>query len=137
MMKALSVFGAFSAGFLTLYGLWRARRMKKPQDYFTEIHRIGMLARGEGAEADKLPLEAGERARLLDERLVLLKLELIADFCQGRFKSELMLLNLFTSIADSRREIASLRTRSGVPPTDAERHPGYSTATLELLHHAS
>ena len=35
--QSLSIFGAFSAGFLTLYGLWRARRMKAPQNYFAEI----------------------------------------------------------------------------------------------------
>ena len=105
--QSLSIFGAFSAGFLTLYGLWRARRMKAPQNYFAEIRKIALMARGEGADDPKLPSDSADRLRVLDERLMLLKLELISDFCQGRFKSELMLLNLFTSIADARRELTS------------------------------
>lgn len=131
--QSLSIFGAFSAGFLTLYGLWRARRMKAPQNYFTEIRKIALMARGEG-EDPKLPTDSSERLRVLDERLMLLKLELISDFCQGRFKSELMLLNLFTSIADARRELSSPMGPYG-PRQDEVRKPAAYSA-LDLLHQA-
>ena len=131
--QSLSIFGAFSAGFLTLYGLWRARRMKAPQNYFTEIRKIALMARGEG-EDPKLPTDSADRLRVLDERLMLLKLELISDFCQGRFKSELMLLNLFTSIADARRELSSPMGPYG-PRHDEDRKPAAYSA-LDLLHQA-
>jgi hypothetical protein len=61
-------------------------------------------------------------------------LELISDFCQGRFKSELMLLNLFTSIADARRELSSPMGPYG-PRQDEVRKPAAYSA-LDLLHQA-
>jgi TRAP-type uncharacterized transport system substrate-binding protein len=129
LTQSLSIFGAFSAGFLTLYGLWRARRMKAPQNYFTEIRKIALMARGEGADDPNLPSDSAERLRVLDERLMLLKLELISDFCQGRFKSELMLLNLFTSIADARRELMSPMGQFG-PRQEGRKQAAYSEMDL-------
>jgi TRAP-type uncharacterized transport system substrate-binding protein len=131
--QSLSIFGAFSAGFLTLYGLWRARRMKSPQNYFGEIRKISLMARGEG-EDPQLPSDSADRLRVLDERLMLLRLELISDFCQGRFKSELMLLNLLTSIADARRELSS-PMGPYLPRRDDGRKPAAFSA-MDLLHQA-
>lgn len=89
---ALSIFGAFSAGALTLFGLLRRRRIRRPEEYLEEIRQVDRMAMGTSEEA----------RRKLDHRLVQLKEQLIHDYCSNRMSNEMVLMSILSMLADSR-----------------------------------
>jgi TRAP-type uncharacterized transport system substrate-binding protein len=113
--KAFSIFGAFSAGGLSIYGYLRERRIRRPGEYLEEIRIVDALASGEFADSGVHQMPE-VLARQLDTRLVKLKEQLIHDYCNNRVQGELVLMTILSMLADSR---ADLR-RSAGRPTDAE-----------------
>lgn len=112
-----SFFGAFSAGALSLYGLLRRKRIRKPSDYFAEIRRIELIARGAALDAD-VPSQPSELAIYLQDRLLGLRRDLIEDICDGRIKGDQVIANILSLINDTRRntpllagQAVDLRTR--------------------------
>ncbi len=101
LSNGLSVFGAFSAGALSLYSLLRRRRYRPPEDYYESIHKVEQLACTFDSESAG-GVSPPEYLRHLDERLVALRQELIEDICQGRIRSEQLVLNILTLLKDAR-----------------------------------
>lgn len=99
--QSLSIFGAFSAGALSLYGLVRWRKVRKPVDYFAEIRQVEQLA-GSGAANQNQPWGMGEE---LDARLLRLRQELIEDICEGRIKSDHAIANILTLLREVRSNL--------------------------------
>jgi TRAP-type uncharacterized transport system substrate-binding protein len=104
-----SIFGAFSAGALSLYGLlwkWR-KRTRKPSDYFAEIRKVELLAYD--AETDSMiPVRPGELVKYLDDRLLALRQGLIEDICEGRIKGDQVIANILALLQDARRNLPRL-----------------------------
>jgi TRAP-type uncharacterized transport system substrate-binding protein len=115
--KAFSIFGAFSAGGLSIYGYLRKRRIRRPGEYFEEIRTVDALASGEFGDGDARQMPE-VLARQLDTRLVKLKEQLIHDYCNNRVQGELVLMSILSMLADSR---ADLRRSTG-RPIDAKAH---------------
>jgi hypothetical protein len=115
--KAFSIFGAFSAGALSIYGYLRKRRIRRPGEYLEEIRVVDALASGEFAESNGQEVPE-VLARQLDARLVKLKEQLINDYRDNRVQGELVLMSILSMLADSR---ADLR-RSVGRPFNAEAH---------------
>jgi len=100
--NGLSFFGAFSAGALSLYGLLRRRKNRKPADYYAEIRSIEQIAGGANLDA-ALPSHPGELTSYLHERLVVLRRDLIEDICNGHIKGDQVVANILSLINDARR----------------------------------
>lgn len=111
--QALSIFGAFSAGALSLYGLVRWKTIRKPADYFAEIRRVEQLAVGGSGPAEDP-----------DARLQKLRQELIEDVCAGRIKGDHAIANILLLLKE---------VRATLPRPDGER----STATTLRVRHAT
>lgn len=118
--KALSLFGAFSAGALSLYGLFWRKKTRKPSDYFTEIRKIDLLAHGGDIDA-KAPIECKELAKYLDDRLLKLRNDLIEDICEGRIKGDQVIANILTLLKDARRNIPTMNNEQ-LPIETAKPH---------------
>lgn len=100
----LSIFGAFSAGALSLYGiLWR-KKVRMPADYYAEIRKIEMIAGGTDTDATA-PIEPKEFVKYLDDRLLRLRQDLIEDICEGRIKGEQVIANILALLKDARRNL--------------------------------
>jgi TRAP-type uncharacterized transport system substrate-binding protein len=99
-----SIFGAFSAGALSIYGYLRRRRIRRPDEYLTEIRSIDALASDRDTENKdrKLPVAL---ARELDNRLIKLKEQLIKDYCENRVQGELVLMSILSMLSDSRSHV--------------------------------
>jgi len=102
--KSLSIFGAFSAGALSLYGYLRRRRIRRPGEYLDEIRKIDALASGQQSESD-VPVTPDELAHQLDSRLTQLKEQVISDYCNHRVQGEMVLLSVLSILADSRTQL--------------------------------
>jgi TRAP-type uncharacterized transport system substrate-binding protein len=110
--KAISVFGLFSAGALSLLAVLRTRSSKSPGDYLMDIRQIELIARGIIVDKDA-PRDATALAKILDQRLAKLKSELIDACCKKQFKNEMMLLNILTILVDTRQQVAEMLQRPG------------------------
>lgn len=108
--KAMSVFGLFSAGALSLFALMRSKVNKSASEYLNEIRQIELIARGM-VDDTQAPRETAALASYLDQRLAKLKSELIHACCKKQFKNEMMLLNILTILVDTRQQVAQLLTR--------------------------
>jgi hypothetical protein len=104
LSKFLSIFGAFSAGALSIYGYLRRRRIRRPGEYLDEIRKIDALATGKQS-ADGVPLVPGALAQQLDARLTELKERIISDYCSNRVQGEMVLLSILSILADSRNQL--------------------------------
>jgi len=102
--KALSIFGAFSAGVLTLYGFLRRHRARRPQEYLEEIRYVDLLASGQRQDSEA-PSAPNELASYLDNRLLKLKEQLIHDYCNKRVQGEMVLMSILSMLADSRSQL--------------------------------
>src|SRR5262249_3732148 len=109
--KAFSIFGAFSAGALSIYGYLRKRRIRRPGEYLEEIRVVDALASGEFGDSNGQQVPE-VLARQLDARLVKLKEQLINDYRDNRVQGELVLMSVLSMLADSR---ADLRRSVGRP----------------------
>jgi hypothetical protein len=108
--KFLSIFGAFSAGALSIYGYLRKRRIRKPGEYLEEIRTVDALATN--LQLDEEPsITRDALVRQLDTRLVKLKEQLIQDYCNNRVQGEMVLMSILSMLADSRTQ---LRRGAGV-----------------------
>lgn len=103
----LSMFGAFSAGALSLYGLLRRKRVRKPSDYYAEIRKIEMIAGGTDTD-ETAPIQPKEFVKYLDDRLLRLRQDLIEDICEGRIKGEQVIANILALLKDARRNLPHL-----------------------------
>ena len=110
LSKFLSIFGAFSAGALSLYSYLRRRRIRRPGEYLEEIRKIDALALGQQSESDA-PLTPDELAHQLDGRLTQLKEQVIHDYCNNRVQGEMVLLSILSILADSRTQLRGATAR--------------------------
>lgn len=120
--QGLSFCGAFGAGALSLYGLWRSQRWRKPIDYFAEIRKVEMaLNNVSDTEAEEIRCQ---QFRQSSQRLAQLRHELVEDVCTGRIKGDQTILNILLLIKDVRRTmtetnrgelVATSRALSSVP----------------------
>ena len=78
LAKDLSIFGAFSAGALSLYSLLRRKKVREPSDYYAEIREVDQMVFGIDTDSTA-SVQPHELAKHLDERLLQLRQELIAD----------------------------------------------------------
>jgi TRAP-type uncharacterized transport system substrate-binding protein len=108
--QSLSIFGAFSAGALSLYGLVRWKKGRKPADYFAEIRRVEQLANSGG-------VGAGEPVADLDVRLTKLRQELIEDICAGRIKGDHVIANILTLLKEVRSNLPQPEETHSNPQT--------------------
>ncbi|HTN76774.1 MAG TPA: hypothetical protein VL096_16055, partial [Pirellulaceae bacterium] len=115
--SALSIFGAFSAGALTLYGFVRRKRIKRPEEYLEEIRKIDLLAAGLSRDCDAT-IAPQMLVRQLDHRLVKLKEQLIQDYCDNRVQGEMVMMSILSMLADSRAQL-----HRPAPPEDAPLPP--------------
>ncbi len=122
LSNGLSVFGAFAAGVLSLYGLLRTQTARQPSDYYDALRKIEELGRTLDQEA-VTGATANELLRELDERLVKLRQNLIEDICEGRIKGEQLIANILALLNDVRgglqvrlQELSRLDVPSGRPP---------------------
>jgi len=127
LSNGLSVFGAFAAGVLSLYGLLRTRTARQPSDYYDSIRKIEELAR----TLDQDPATAATACELLDdldERLSKLRQNLIEDICEGRIKGEQLIANILALLNDVRGGL-QIRIQE-LPRVDAQsaRSPGRLSA---------
>jgi hypothetical protein len=109
--RMFSIFGAFSAGALSIYGYLRRRRIRRPGVYLEEIREIDALASGQRPESAE-SLSNVELAQRLDLRLTQLKERIIHDYCSNRVQGEMVLLSILSILADSRTQ---LRVSPGRP----------------------
>jgi TRAP-type uncharacterized transport system substrate-binding protein len=104
LSNCLSIFGAFSAGALSLYSILRTRSARGPSDYYDAIHKIEQLAQSFDPEAAN-GLPRSEYLRHLDDRLAKLRQDLIEDICEGRIKGEQLILSILTLLKDARENL--------------------------------
>lgn len=104
LSTALSIFGAFSAGMLSLYGLVWRKQTRKPADYYAEIHKLELLARNLSADSSTY-IQRHELARYLHDRLLKLRHELIEDICEGRIEGDQVIANILGLLNDSRQHL--------------------------------
>jgi TRAP-type uncharacterized transport system substrate-binding protein len=114
--KFLSIFGAFSAGALSIYGYVRKRRIRRPGEYLDEIRKIDALASGKQSDGNGT-LASGALAQRLDARLTQLKEQIISDYCSNRVQGEMVLLSILSILADSRTQLRVPPGRSIEPQT--------------------
>ncbi|MBX7104470.1 MAG: hypothetical protein K1X57_10340 [Gemmataceae bacterium] len=103
--QGLSVFGAFTAGALSLYGLLRWKKVRKPADYFGEIRRVEQLAKLGAQRSD-----AGQPGEDPAECLMKLREELIEDICEGRIKGDQVIANILLLLKDTRNSLPKRET---------------------------
>lgn len=120
--QALSIFGAFSAGALSLYGYLRRRHIRRPGEYLEEIRRIDALALGQSSESD-VPTSPDARASYLLARLVKLKEQLIQDYCENRVQGDTVLMNILSMLADTRSHLAGSANQPFSPASATEQQP--------------
>ena len=131
LSNGLSVFGAFSAGALSLYSILRTRSARGPSDYYDTIHKIEQLAQTIDPETTG-GISPREYLRHLDDRLVKLRQDLIEDICEGRIKGEQLILSILTLLKDARENLhgrefelaqseSTLRAAGGVQPAERLR----------------
>lgn len=110
--KLLSIFGAFSAGALSLYGYIRRRRIRRPGEYLEEIRKIDAMASGTQVEPE-LQLSPESLATQIEARLNQLKEQVIRDYCENRVQGEMVLLSILSTLADSRARLHAAPGRPG------------------------
>lgn len=102
--QGLSFCGAFGAGALSLYGLWRSQRWRKPIDYFAEIRKVETALNAVSAsERDDVRCQQIQET---SQSLAKLRHELVEDICAGRIKGDQAILNILLLIKDVRRTVA-------------------------------
>lgn len=107
LSKGLSIFGAFSAGALSLYSLLWRKKVRTPAQYFAAIRKLDSTA--VNAHADSaVATQSEELVRDLDCRLLQLRQDLIEDICEGRIKGDQVIANILTLLKDARRNLPKL-----------------------------
>jgi hypothetical protein len=125
----LSIFGAFSAGELSIYGYLRKRHIRRPGEYLDEIRKIDALASGKQSDSEGTVAPAA-LAQRLDARLTQLKEQIISDYCSNRVQGEMVLLSILSILADSRTQLRVPPSRSIEPQTG---NSAESTSSLRTV----
>lgn len=107
LSTCLSIFGAFSAGALSLYSLLWRRRARNPAYYYAEIRRVERTSASDEVDPE-LAAQPGQLARCLDRRLLDLRQSLIEDICEGRIKGDLVIGNILALLREARRNVQAL-----------------------------
>jgi hypothetical protein len=109
--SGLSIFGAFSAGALSLYGLLWRRKARNPSDYYAEIRKLYLLSHDAefGTTAAAGPKQLFKQ---LDERLLDLRKSLIEDICEGRIKGDQSVSTILALLKDARQSLARLEAEA-------------------------
>lgn len=128
---SFSIFGAFSAGALSLYGYLRRRRVRRPGEYLEEIRKIDALATGQLIEGD-MPLPPAMLAQQLDTRLTQLKERIMEDYCSNRVQGEMVLLSILSILSDSRTQLRASPGRGVEIEPAAARTPWRPSAADDL-----
>lgn len=102
--NALSIFGAFSAGALTLWGFLRTAPTRRPSDYFASLRQVDSIARGLVADHEA-PIGPDELKTYLEERLSRLRFELMQDICEGRIRGDQVITNILVLMKDVRANL--------------------------------
>jgi hypothetical protein len=105
--KGLSIFGAFSAGALSLYSLLRRKSARTPAQYFAAIRKLESTGLTGGMDSGTTT-SSNELASELDSRLLKLRQDLIEDICEGRIKGDQVVANILTLLKDARRNLPKL-----------------------------
>ena len=105
--KGLSIFGAFSAGALSLYSLLRRKKARTPAQYFAAIRKLESTGLN-GIVDSGTATHSNELVRELDCRLLKLRQDLIEDICEGRIKGDQVIANILTLLKDARRNLPTL-----------------------------
>jgi hypothetical protein len=121
--ESLSIFGAFAAGALSLFGFLRRRRIRTPGDYLEELRTIDLLARSRGPTNTEEVVLPEALAHELDERLVKLKEQLLDDCCNNRLQSELVLTSVLSVLADSRAQLRRTMATDSDHASQSSPHP--------------
>ena len=132
LSKFLSIFGAFSAGALSLYSYLRRRRIRRPGEYLEEIRKIDALALGQQPDTDA-PLTADELANQLESRLTQLKEQVIHDYCNNRVQGEMVLLSVLSILADSRMQLRIATERKAVAGSIAPNEQAWQSSDPERV----
>ncbi len=104
LSTALSIFGAFSAGVFTLYGLLGRKQKREPTDYYAEIRKLDQLARSAQSDAPTQLLPQ-DLAKYLSDRLLKLRQDFIEDICEGRIEGDQVISNVLGLLKDSRQHL--------------------------------
>lgn len=130
---ALSLFGAFSAGALSLYSYLRRRKIRRPDEYIEQIRTVdAMFSQPEG---DVAALKPDAMVRELDTRLIKLKEQLIHDYCNKKIEGEMVVLSILSMVADSRAELrrATRDGAGGATGDGANTHASLSNLEVGAL----
>ena len=103
--EGLSIFGAFSAGALSLYSLLRRKKSRNPSDYFTEIRLVERLAYEESSNYEEC-LQRQANLKQLEDRLIKLRHDLLEDVCEGRIKGDQVVANIMMLLMETRRSLS-------------------------------
>lgn len=128
LSEGLSIFGAFSAGALSLYSLLRRRKARQPTDYYAEIRKVEQVALSAALDAPG-SLGTLELIGHLDQRLLKLRQELIEDICEGRTSGEQRIANILALLKDTRRHLQTLE-RDSAEAAPRLRPPRYGAAAV-------
>jgi len=112
---ALSLFGAFSAGALSLYGLIWRKKTRTASEYLAEIRNVGQTNRNSQDESEGSH-PSPHMAKELDHQLLRLRQDMIDDVCSGRMKADQSFFNVLMLLKDTRRDLR-------MPDPDADELP--------------
>jgi hypothetical protein len=102
--QGMSIFGVFSAGALSLYGLIWKKKRRSSSDYLTGIRQIGESMQTLAIDGSELHVSR-EDTKQLQAKLVGLRQELIEDVCSGRVKADQTFLNVLMLLNDVRQDL--------------------------------
>lgn len=102
--NGLSIFGAFSAGALTLWSLLRSAPPRTPVDYYENIRQIDSIAHGLESDS-RAPVHPSELRAYLEEKLLRLRHDLIQDICEGRIKGDQVIGNILALLKEARANL--------------------------------
>lgn len=113
--KGLSIFGAFSAGALSLYSLLWRKKTRTPGHYFDAIRNLESISLNSNVESGSTT-HSNELVTELDSRLLQLRQDLIEDICEGRIKGDQVIANILTLLKDARRNLPKVEVGTSSPP---------------------
>jgi hypothetical protein len=125
LVKIIGGLGAFASGIIALYTFLRLRKLNRFEEYFHEIGRIELIARGVVQDTDA-PTSRHALWAHLEKRLSDLKCQVLEDFAAGGLKGEGLVTGIIAAINDTHSTIATalLRHEESRAGTPADRDPG-------------
>ncbi|MFO0890146.1 MAG: TAXI family TRAP transporter solute-binding subunit [Isosphaeraceae bacterium] len=127
MKDGFSLFGAFSALALSLYGLLWRKKSRKPSDYYAAIRRIELLAQGADVVSED-EIRSNNLSAYLEDRLETIRRELIGDICEGRIRGEQVITNILALIKEARLNLHRAIPLARSPASQTDRDDNSSRA---------